>query len=127
MKCLSDHVMIKNLPPYDSQEAKYRPRERQEVVKALCRNDRLIVLQGLYGDGKETIAKSCLRFVADRKIFSGGVIHLNLQRVRANQAFLEKMRLHLVNKLRWKKERLESIPDASQEDHFANFLINLFN
>ena len=70
--------MIKNLPPYDSKEAKYRPQERQEVVKALCRNDRLIVLQGLYGDGKDTIAKSCLRFVADRKLFSGGVIYLNL-------------------------------------------------
>lgn len=26
--CLSDHVMMKNLPAYDSKEAKYRPRER---------------------------------------------------------------------------------------------------
>ena len=119
--------MIKNLPPYDSKEAKYRPQERQEVVKALCRNDRLIVLQGLYGDGKDTIAKSCLRFVADRKIFSGGVIYLNLQKVRANQAFLQKMRLLLVNKLRWSSERLASIPEVSQEDSFTNFLINFFN
>ena len=81
MQCLSNHVFIKNLPPYLAMEAKYRPKERQEVVKALCMNDRLITLQGLYGDGKVTIAKSCLRFVADRKIFPGGVICLNLQGV----------------------------------------------
>ena len=28
IECLSDHVLIKNLPPYDSKEAKYRPKER---------------------------------------------------------------------------------------------------
>ena len=78
LQCLSNHVMVKNLPPYVAMEAKYRPTERQEVVKALCMNDRLISLQGLYGDGKVTIAKSCLRIVADRKIFPAGVMYLNL-------------------------------------------------
>ena len=78
LQCLSNHVLIKNLPPYVAQEAKYRPIERQEVVKALCMEDRLIALQGLYGDGKLTVAKSCLKIVADRKIFPGGVIYMNL-------------------------------------------------
>ena len=58
------------------------------MAKALCEGDRLIALQGLYGDGKDTIAKACLRFLADRKVYTGGVIYLNLQRITSSKVFL---------------------------------------
>ena len=71
------------------------------MVKALCMNDRLISLQGLYGDGKVTIAKSCLRIVADRKIFPAGVMYLNLQGVASFPKFLIKLKQLVVRKLVW--------------------------
>ena len=84
--------MIKSLPSFNPKEAKYRPRERQELVKALYRSDRLIALQGLYGDGKETIAKSALRFVSDRKVFPGGILYMNLQREMSCRTFFYKLK-----------------------------------
>ena len=68
-------------------------------------DDRLITLQGLYGDGKVTIAKSCLKFVADRKIFSGGVMYLNLQGVTSCLTFLKKFRQLILNRMNFSDEK----------------------
>ena len=72
--------MMKNLPWYDTKIAKYRLLERQKVARSICSNERLIEIFGLFGDGKGTIAKSCLEFIADRKFFQG-IIYLDLSSI----------------------------------------------
>ena len=98
---MSDHIQVKCLQPYDKKEAKYRPIEIQELVRALTSADeRLIMLQGLYGDGKDTIAKSCLHFIADRKYFLKGIIYLNLMNVNSCMDFHRKFR-QTIKYLNW--------------------------
>lgn len=36
-------------------------------------------MQGLYGYGQDTIAKSCMSYVAERKRFCGGILYVNMQ------------------------------------------------
>ena len=93
----------------------------------MCEGDRLIALQGLYGDGKDTIAKACLRFLADRKVYTGGVIYLNLQRITSSKVFLQKLKQVILMKLGWKNDRIPSHSSHTFEDDMTQFLINFFN
>lgn len=54
--------------------------------------ERLIMIQGIYGDGKDTIAKSSLRFMADRKYFLGGIIYVDLNKIENCLDFYKKLR-----------------------------------
>ena len=92
-ECTSPHILAKKIPKYNEVQAKYRHIERQKIIQELCSGEqtRLIQVLGLFGDGKEMIAKSCMKFVAERKLFCGGAISLNLQQVRTCEDFINQL------------------------------------
>ena len=73
-ECLSDHIMLKHIPLSHQISASFRVKERLETVRALCRYDRFIWLHYLLGDTKESIANWCVRYVVERKVFTGAVL-----------------------------------------------------
>ena len=122
--CVSDHVQFKNLPDFDPIQIKYRPKERQAVVKALCSRERLIALHGLYGVGQEQIARSCLEILADRKVFPGGIIFLDLKSTTLCSSFFQKLSHLLSNRLPW---RNNNEVEFLSNENFTNELVAFFN
>lgn len=59
---------------------------------ALSKHERLIQLSYLYGDNKEAIGKSCLKFAVERKIFNGGVLYWDLSDQTSFHQFFITMR-----------------------------------
>ena len=53
--------------------------ERLSTMEALSKKEQLIQLSYMYGDSKEAIAKSCLQFAIDRKIYNGGIFYWDLK------------------------------------------------
>ena len=64
------------------------------MVKALLdRNGkRLITLLGLAGVGKSAVARDALHYVLERRYFGGGVIHIDLDQVRAYSVLENKVK-----------------------------------
>lgn len=72
--------------------------ERLDTVRALCRYDRFIFLRYLYGDSKEQIANWSIRYVADRKVFTGGIMMWDLENEISLHSFLSRIRTNMINK-----------------------------
>ena len=63
-------------------------------MKALLDNNgkRLITLLGLAGVGKSAVARNALHYVLERRYFGGGVIHIDLDQVKAYQVVENKIK-----------------------------------
>ena len=126
-KCLADHSLLKIVPSlHNVLEPEYRIDERLETMMALSNHERLIQLSYLYGDSKETIAKSCLKFVVERKIFNGGVLYYDLKEKTCCQEFFTTMREDLSDKLGWSTDKMSGFSTAPAQLDFVKFLEKFF-
>ena len=57
----------------------------------LIEKERIIPLIGLNGIGKSALARNTLHYVAERKIFSGGVLFIQCKNIRDNYSIVSKL------------------------------------
>lgn len=55
----------------------------------LAKNERIIALLGLRGMGKSSLARNTLWYAAERKLFAGGVLHIQLKDIRSTFTMLK--------------------------------------
>ena len=95
--CKSEHILLKRIPDLSQKSPTNRLNERLDTVRALCRYDRFIFLRYLYGDSKEQIANWSIRYVADRKVFTGGIMMWDLENEISLHSFLDRVRTNMIN------------------------------
>ena len=67
--------------PHTDIELEFRHKELSKAVQDVCSGHRFISLKYIYGENnKEAIAQSCVRFVYERNVFSGGILYWDLRR-----------------------------------------------
>lgn len=94
--CKSHHILLKHMPHTQQKKPLNRMNELFDTVKALCGPERFIWLLYMYGDSKESISNWCLRYAADRKIFTGGVLQWDLQNFTSCHSFLQRIKSDLL-------------------------------
>ena len=55
----------------------------------LIHKERIVPLLGLNGVGKSALARNTMHYAAERKIFSGGVLFIQLKYLRSNFAVIK--------------------------------------
>ena len=61
-----------------------------KLIKSLLDSkERIIPLLGLHGIGKSALARNTLHYVAERKMFSGGVLFIKLKNIRSSFAVVK--------------------------------------
>ena len=86
---LSDHNQIKYIPT-KLEKFKFREKDMSKLIKSLLDSkERIIPLLGLHGIGKSALARNTLHYVAERKMFSGGVLFIKLKNIRSSFAVVK--------------------------------------
>ena len=91
---------------------------------------RLIQLCYLHGENKEGITKSCLNFVADRKVFPKGILYWDLSNISSCEQLFTVMLRDLAQKLGkdFEKEAKKQIQSkTTQHLGFVEFFRKFFN
>lgn len=73
--------MFKELPT-KLMNLKFREKEISELIESVMSGERLVILLGLHGLGKSSIARNALHYMCERKFFTGGVLLVQLKNVR---------------------------------------------
>ena len=81
MKCISDHTAFKEIPT-KLNNILYREKEISELIENVMNGERLVILLGLHGFGKSSIARNALHYMTERKFFTGGVLLVQLKNVQ---------------------------------------------
>ena len=79
--CKSEHVLVKQIPA-KMPNLKFRDKEMMELIESIMGGERLLMLLGLHGVGKSSVARNALHYMHERKYMSGGVIWVQLKGVK---------------------------------------------
>ena len=87
----------------------------------------LIVLLGLRGIGKSAIAKNALHYMRERRFITGGVILIDLKKVKSMNIFETKMKKMMTKSLNLTRDSdiFHKIENAEQE-HLYDYLEKFF-
>ena len=78
MKSLSDHIFVKHVTK-KSDFLKYRTKSLWKLVSSVLKGNRLNYVLGLHGIGKTSLVKAALRFLMERKYFTGGLLYFPIK------------------------------------------------
>ena len=73
----------------------------------------------MYGDSKEAISNWCLRYAAERKIFTGGVLEWDLKNFSSCRSFLQRIKSDLIRSDDSFRELLQEYGDL---DTYVSFI-----
>ena len=81
IRCISDHIQFKEIPT-KLINIKFREKEISELIENVMGGERLVILLGLHGFGKSSVARNALHYMSERKFFTGGMLLIQLKNVR---------------------------------------------
>ena len=62
-----------------------------ELIKLLMEGNRLVILLGLNGVGKSCLTRNVMHYVTERKVFTGGVVLIQIGNLNSIQSVLKKL------------------------------------
>ena len=89
-QCISDHVQFKYFPS-KLKNIKYRDKEMWNLISVVMNGNKLVILLGLHGVGKSCITRNALHYMTERKLFTGGVVLVQLSNLKEVQSCLKKI------------------------------------
>lgn len=91
-------------------------------------NYKIVSLLGLRGVGKSCLARNSLHFVAERKIFTGGILLIQLKDIKSTFAMLKLIMRAIFRFLKLDKEERRTLSDKiCSQDRLTEYLISFFN
>ena len=89
LQCLSDHNLAKKIPN-KQKDIKYREKEIYTILeRILIQNEKMVVINGLRGIGKSSLAKIVMHFLSERKLCTGGNIYIECKNAKDIFALLK--------------------------------------
>ena len=99
-QCVSSHIQVQQIPVKEK-GIEFREKQISKLVEAVMDETmpRLIALLGKRGIGKSAIAKNALHFMRERRFITGGVILIDLKKVKSYKAFETKLKKTIIKSL----------------------------
>ena len=96
--------------------------------KSSDNKERIVPLLGLHGIGKSSLARNTLHYVAERKMFSGGVLYIQMKNMRS---FFAVVKIIMSNIMRLidlnTEEKLMLEEQRLTHEQMIDYFIDLFN
>lgn len=127
-RCLSDHNHIKQIPS-KLDNLRFREKEMSQLLEYLLEDKhRIVSLLGLRGVGKSCLARNTLHYVAERKIFTGGILFIQLKDIKSIFSLLKLIMRAIMRFLEIEKEAKRNLADrCCSQDRLIEYLISFFN
>ena len=92
---------------------KFREKEISELIESVMSGERLVVLLGLHGFGKSSIARNALHYMSERKFFTGGVLLLQLKNVRDVFSLMKQIQRFIIKALDLTHETMTKLAQST--------------
>ena len=90
--------------------------------------ERIVLLLGLHGIGKSALARNTCHYVAERKLFTGGIIFIQLKGMSSLFPMLKLIMREIIRKLDLKMEEKRALEnDTFSENAMIEFFTDFFN
>ena len=90
--------------------------------------ERLIMLLGLHGVGKSSVARNALHYIHERRYMSGGIVWVQLKGVRDVYSVTKQIQSYIYRSINWTKEEIAELTrDTCTEEDLLVFIINFLN
>ena len=125
--CKSRHVLVKQIPA-KMQNLRFREKELIETIENIMNGERLVMLLGLHGVGKSSVAKNTLHFIYERKYMTGGVLWVQLKGVKDVYSAMKQIQSYIYKSLILSKDEVtDLIRETCTEKDLLSFIISFFN
>ena len=90
--------------------------------------ERLIMLLGLHGVGKSSVARNALHYIHERKYMSGGILWVQLKGSRDIYSVTKQIQSYIYRAINLTKDEIvELTRDTCTEEDLLVFIINFLN
>ena len=90
--------------------------------------ERIVLLLGLHGIGKSALARNTCHYVAERKLFTGGIIFIQLKGMSSLFPMLKLIMREIIRKLDLTLEEKRALEnDTFSENAMIEFFTDFFN
>ena len=125
----SQQVLVKNLPS-KLQTLKFRDREIMDLVDSVTNKhieEKIVMLLGLHGIGKSSVARNTLHYIYERKYVTGGILWIQLKGVRDVYSVAKHLQNHIYRSLNLTKDEINEITKSTcSEESLIQFIKEFF-
>ena len=94
----------------------------------ITEKERIVLLLGLHGIGKSALARNTCHYVAERKLFTGGIIFIQLKGMSSLFPMLKLIMREIIRKLDLTMEEKRALEnDTFSENAMIEFFTDFFN
>ena len=106
----------------------FRETEMTEMIGNVMGPNRLVMVIGLHGIGKSSVANNVLHHIYERKQVTGGVLWLQLKGTKDVYAVLKEMQKYIYKSLILNKDEINELTRRTcTERDLTEYIINFFN
>lgn len=112
---------------------KFREKETMGLVDAIMdasgsRPDQIIMLLGLHGVGKSSVARNTLHYIYERKYITGGILWVQLKGVRDVYSVSKHLQKYIYRSLNLTKREINELTrETCTEEKLIEFIKEFFN
>lgn len=90
--------------------------------------NRIVSILGLHGIGKSALARNTCHYVAERKLFTGGIIFIQLKGMSSFFSMLKLIMRDITKQLKLNAEQKRELENETfSQEAMIDFIINFFN
>ena len=125
--CKSEHVLIKQIPA-KILNLQFRDKDLMETINHIMSGERFIMILGLHGVGKSSVARNALHYINERKYMTGGVMWVQLKGTKDVYAILKQIQSFIYRALILSRDEIAELTrDTCREKDLESFIIEFLN
>ena len=126
----SEHILVKHMPAKMT-TLKFREKEIMGLVGSIMdfnKSDQIIMLLGLHGVGKSSVARNTLHYIYERKYITGGILWVQLKGVRDVYSVSKHLQKYIYRSLNLTKSEINELTkETCTEEKLIEFIKEFFN